>query len=95
MLNIIGSIFLNFCLKASQPKNVSPNRKGKGPLINNINVDKKLSQTEAICNPEKNPSHADLQCKGINDANIFAKVDKVCKDCCNLYGDEDVLRKCR
>ena len=40
-------------------------------------------------------SYADLQCRGIYDASIFARLERVCEDCYNLYKDDEVLGLCR
>lgn len=40
-------------------------------------------------------STADLQCRGIYDASIFARLERVCEDCYNLYKDDEVLGHCR
>ena len=40
-------------------------------------------------------SYADLQCRGIYDASIFARLERVCEDCYNLYKDDEILGLCR
>ena len=40
-------------------------------------------------------SYSDLQCRGIYDASIFARLERVCEDCYNLYKDDEVLGLCR
>jgi hypothetical protein len=40
-------------------------------------------------------SYADLQCRGIYDPSIFARLERVCEDCYNLYKDDEVLGLCR
>ena len=40
-------------------------------------------------------SYADLQCRGIYDASIFASLERVCEDCYNLYKDGEIPGLCR
>lgn len=40
-------------------------------------------------------SYADLQCRGIYDPSIFARLERVCEDCYNLYKDDEVHGLCR
>ncbi|CAG5043087.1 unnamed protein product [Parnassius apollo] len=36
-----------------------------------------------------------LQCKGIYDASIFARLDRICDDCYNLFRDPSLYNLCR
>ena len=40
-------------------------------------------------------SYADLQCRGIYDASIFARLERVCEDCYNIHTDDEILGICR
>ena len=40
-------------------------------------------------------SSGDLQCRRIHDASIFARLERVCEECYNLYKDDEVLGLCR
>ena len=40
-------------------------------------------------------SYANFQCRGIYDASIFVRLERVCQDCYNLYKDDEVLGLCR
>ena len=40
-------------------------------------------------------SYADLQCRGIYDASIFARLERVCEDCYNIHKDDEILGLCR
>lgn len=40
-------------------------------------------------------SFHDIQCKGVYDKSAFAKVDRICDDCYNLYRETDVDSLCR
>ncbi|XP_013137349.1 PREDICTED: ion transport peptide-like isoform X1 [Papilio xuthus] len=36
-----------------------------------------------------------LQCKGIYDASIFARLDRICDDCYNLFREPSLYNLCR
>lgn len=40
-------------------------------------------------------SYVDLRCRGVYDTSIFARLERVCKDCYNLYKDAEVHGLCR
>ena len=40
-------------------------------------------------------SYADLQCRGVYDASIISRLERVCKDCYNLYKEDEILGFCR
>ncbi|XP_065569187.1 ion transport peptide-like isoform X1 [Artemia franciscana] len=40
-------------------------------------------------------SFFDLQCKGYYDKQIFAKLDRVCYDCYNIFRDPEIHQLCR
>ena len=40
-------------------------------------------------------SYAELQCRGVYDASIISRLERVCKDCYNLYKDDEILGFCR
>ncbi|KAJ8925968.1 hypothetical protein NQ315_009821 [Exocentrus adspersus] len=40
-------------------------------------------------------SFFDLQCKGVYDKSIFAKLDRICEDCYNLFREPSIHSLCR
>ena len=40
-------------------------------------------------------SYAELQCRGVYDASIISRLERVCKDCYNLYKEDEILGFCR
>ncbi|CAH1163333.1 unnamed protein product [Phaedon cochleariae] len=40
-------------------------------------------------------SFFDLQCKGVYDKSIFARLDRICEDCYNLFREPSVHSLCR
>ncbi|CAH1115512.1 unnamed protein product [Psylliodes chrysocephalus] len=40
-------------------------------------------------------SFNDLQCKGVYDKSIFARLDQICEDCYNLFREPPVYSMCR
>lgn len=57
----------------------SPWRRGSGPLLTHH-----LSKR----------SFFDIQCKGVYDKTIFAKLDRICEDCYNLFREPQVHSLC-
>lgn len=58
----------------------------------------------AIASPAQRPivphhlnkrSFYDIQCKGVYDKSIFARVDRICEDCYNLYREPQLHSLCR
>ncbi|CAG7834504.1 unnamed protein product [Allacma fusca] len=45
--------------------------------------------------PLSKRSFFDIQCKGVYDKGIFAKLDRVCDDCFNLYREPQLHSLCR
>ncbi|XP_041984550.1 CHH-like protein isoform X1 [Aricia agestis] len=62
-----------------------------------------LSLAAAACSPPPSrPAHHitrrsffNLQCKGVFDAAIFARLDRVCDDCYNLFREPELYTLCR
>ncbi|KAJ8958673.1 hypothetical protein NQ318_016398 [Aromia moschata] len=40
-------------------------------------------------------SFFDLQCKGVYDKSIFARLDRICEDCYNLFREPSIHSLCR
>ncbi|KAG7301730.1 hypothetical protein JYU34_014717 [Plutella xylostella] len=40
-------------------------------------------------------SFFNLQCKGVYDASIFARLDRICDDCYNLFREPELYTLCR
>lgn len=40
-------------------------------------------------------SFAELQCKGVYDRSLFARLDRICEDCYNLFREHQLHRLCR
>ncbi|XP_072379718.1 CHH-like protein isoform X2 [Diabrotica undecimpunctata] len=40
-------------------------------------------------------SFYDLQCKGVYDKSIFARLDRICEDCYNLFREPSIYSLCR
>ncbi|CAH1185666.1 unnamed protein product [Phyllotreta striolata] len=40
-------------------------------------------------------SFYDLQCKGVYDKSIFARLDQICEDCYNLFREPSIYSLCR
>ncbi|CAH1115508.1 unnamed protein product [Psylliodes chrysocephalus] len=40
-------------------------------------------------------SFKDLQCKGVYDKSIFARLDQICEDCYNLFREPPLYTMCR
>lgn len=40
-------------------------------------------------------SFVELQCKGVYDRSIFARLDRICEDCYNLFREHQLHRLCR
>ncbi|OXA42830.1 ion transport peptide isoform X2 [Folsomia candida] len=45
--------------------------------------------------PLSKRSFFDIQCKGVYDKGIFAKLDRICDDCYNLYREPQLHSLCR
>lgn len=54
-----------------------------------------LSSLSAIDHPLSKRSFFDIQCKGVYDKTIFARLDRVCEDCYNLFREPQLHSLCR
>ncbi|KAL7639829.1 UNVERIFIED_CONTAM: hypothetical protein RMT77_009242 [Armadillidium vulgare] len=65
------------------------------PNTNNLDRDSSslLSQTLSLSRSKR--AIFDSSCKGIYDRDLFAKLDRVCDDCYNLYRQHKVVTECR
>jgi len=45
--------------------------------------------------PLSKRSFFDIQCKGVYNKEIFAKLENICHDCYNLYRDSELYSLCR
>lgn len=45
--------------------------------------------------PLSKRSFFDIQCKGVYDKTIFARLDRVCEDCYNLFREQQLHSLCR
>lgn len=48
-----------------------------------------------LSHPLNKRSFFDLQCKGVYDKSIFARLDRICEDCYNLFREPQLHSLCR
>uniref|UniRef100_A0AB38ZPE1 ITP n=1 Tax=Gryllus bimaculatus TaxID=6999 RepID=A0AB38ZPE1_GRYBI len=48
-----------------------------------------------LAHPLSKRSFFDLQCKGVYDKSIFARLDRICEDCYNLFREPQLHSLCR
>jgi hypothetical protein len=53
------------------------------------------SSLSGIEHPLSKRSFFDIQCKGVYDKTIFARLDRVCEDCYNLFREPQLHSLCR
>nr|UES72911.1 ion transport-like protein [Carausius morosus] len=49
----------------------------------------------SVGHPLSKRSFFDIQCKGVYDKSIFARVDRICEDCYNLFREPTLHSLCR
>ena len=45
--------------------------------------------------PFSKRSFMDIQCKGVYDKSLFARLDRICEDCYNLFREPQLHTLCR
>ncbi|KAK3912313.1 Ion transport peptide-like [Frankliniella fusca] len=48
-----------------------------------------------LAHPVSKRSFFDIQCKGVYDKSIFARLDRICEDCYNLFREPQLHSLCR
>ena len=64
-------------------------------LVGILLPDSSLAAPNVAHRPLTKRSFHEIQCKGTFDKSIFAKLDRICQDCYDLYRDPDLYGLCR